>query len=152
MLHVEWPETPPFYLLNIFDALCDGLEGHFLGIRRGVELHEEEVTFFYYVYKRLKKIVFTFLTFFIFIWTFFYIYSFVASGGRCELRITPWLLHHGVQSGHNSCKTSDKGMHCVWLIDDSTCTWFPITTITSFLITRLVTQPSAGQVLYSLLT
>jgi len=28
-----------FYLLNMFDALCDGLEGHFLGIRRGVELH-----------------------------------------------------------------------------------------------------------------
>jgi len=28
-----------FYLLTMFDALCDGLEGHFLGIKRGVELH-----------------------------------------------------------------------------------------------------------------
>jgi len=30
-----------FYLglLTMFDALCDGLEGHFLGTRRGVELH-----------------------------------------------------------------------------------------------------------------
>ena len=35
-----------FYLLTVFDALCDGLEGHFLGIWRGVELHEDEVTFF----------------------------------------------------------------------------------------------------------
>ena len=28
-----------FYLLTMFDVLCDGLEGHFLGIKRGVELH-----------------------------------------------------------------------------------------------------------------
>ena len=37
----------PLYklLLTYIDALCDGLEGHFLGIRRGVELHYEEVTF-----------------------------------------------------------------------------------------------------------
>ena len=40
--------VPPYklYLLTMLDALCDGLEGHFLDIRRGVELHQEEVTFF----------------------------------------------------------------------------------------------------------
>jgi len=28
-----------FYLFTMFDALCDGLQGHFVGIWRGVELH-----------------------------------------------------------------------------------------------------------------
>jgi len=43
------------------------LEGHFLGIRRGVELHKEEVTFFYYVYKRFFKIFVTFIAFLTFL-------------------------------------------------------------------------------------
>ena len=34
-----------FYLLTVFDALGDGLASHFSGIRRAVELHQEEVTF-----------------------------------------------------------------------------------------------------------
>jgi len=47
----------------MFDALCDGLEGHFLGIRRGVELHEEEVTFFI----TFTNVFFIFVTFFTFL-------------------------------------------------------------------------------------
>jgi len=46
----------------MFDALCDGLEGHFLGIRRGVELHEEEVTFF----NTFTNVFFIFVTFYVF--------------------------------------------------------------------------------------
>jgi len=57
-----------FYLLTMFDALCDGLEGHFLGIRR-TALRRGNI--FCYVHKRFFIFVtfFTFLTFFI--WTFF---------------------------------------------------------------------------------
>ena len=52
------------------NGISSCFEGHFLGIRRGVELHQEEVTYFYYVYKRFFNFcrVFTFSNvFFIFI-------------------------------------------------------------------------------------
>jgi len=62
-----------FYLLTMFDALCDGLEGHFLGIGRGVR----RGNVFYYVYKRFFVTFFTFLTFFFkfSFERFFYIYA-----------------------------------------------------------------------------
>ena len=46
LLHVEWPEMPPYKLLPtsyVWSIV-------FLGIWRGVELHKDDVTFFYYVY------------------------------------------------------------------------------------------------------
>ena len=73
LLHVEWPEMPPYKLLltyYMFDALCDGLEGHFLGIRHGDELHEKEVTFFIAftnVFLNFYHVFLRFLTLFILI-------------------------------------------------------------------------------------
>jgi len=53
----------------MFDALCDGLEGHFLGIRRGVELGPtlRRGNVFCYVYKRFFyfcHVFYVFLRFF----------------------------------------------------------------------------------------
>jgi len=47
LLHVEWPEMPPYKLLLTYYVwrIVWRLEGHFLGNRRGDELHQEEVTF-----------------------------------------------------------------------------------------------------------
>ena len=63
----------------MFDALCDGLEGHFLGIRRGVELGPtlRRGNVFCYVYKRffiLSRFL-RFLTFLKFYLNVFYIYG-----------------------------------------------------------------------------
>jgi len=67
-----------FYLVTIFDALCDGLKRPFLGHQAWSWTTLRRCNFFVTftnVFFFISVTFFTFLTCFIFIWTFFYIYG-----------------------------------------------------------------------------
>ena len=78
LLHVEWPEIPPYKLLLTYHG-WRMFEWHipscleFLAIRRGVELHWEEVTFLLRLqtFKKYFCHVFTFLNVFSLYFNFF---------------------------------------------------------------------------------
>jgi len=87
------------------------LEGHFLGIRRGVEIHYEAVTFFITFTNVFLNFchVFTFLTFFIiFIWTFFTSMAFAAhernypTSGPVSTGMKPWTRTLSSRTNHHA--------------------------------------------------
>jgi len=87
LLHVEWPEVPPYKLFLTY-YVWRIVWCHFLGIRRGVELHWEVVTFFI-TFTNVILFLSLFVRFFIFIWTFLHLWwtLFYRVGGGGEVGI-----------------------------------------------------------------
>ena len=96
LLHVEWPKMPPYKLLLTYYVwrmfewhIPSCLEGHFLGIRRGVEIFWEQVTFF---------ITFTNVFYFCHVFTFLTLFKFLFER----------LLHLWINHSVNFCERRRK--------------------------------------------